>query len=133
MSKVCCMRGIHGIPCILHHSSGLLSYWLDWKLFLLEEYLKKKKKKKLKKNCQSSDITDKIKLYKYPTPLHEQDVTQGQFLMQSLIGLNSEFSFFCTSCHTEVKESSLPYKLPIAEGRIIGVMHFTRVLVLCEI
>ena len=29
----------------------------------------------------------------YPTPLLEQDMTQGQFLKRSLAGLNSEFSF----------------------------------------
>ena len=42
-----------------------------------------------------------------PTPLHKQDVTQGQFLKKSLTGLNSEFSFF------NVKEPSLPYYLSI--------------------
>ena len=31
----------------------------------------------------------------------------------SLIGLNSEFSFFYTDCHTKVKELSLPNYLPI--------------------
>ena len=29
----------------------------------------------------------------YPTPPLGQDMTQGQFLKQSLAGLNSEFSF----------------------------------------
>ena len=29
----------------------------------------------------------------YPTPLHKQEVTQGQFL-SSLTGFSSEFSFF---------------------------------------
>ena len=29
----------------------------------------------------------------YQTPPHGQDMTQGQFLKQSLTGFNSEFSF----------------------------------------
>ena len=29
----------------------------------------------------------------YPTPPLRQDMTQGQFIKRSLIGLNSEFSF----------------------------------------
>ena len=51
---------------------------------------------------------------------------------QSLIGLNSEFSFSLTSCLTKAEEPSLPYYLPIAGGRIIGFIPFPRVLVLCE-
>ena len=51
---------------------------------------------------------------------------------QSLTGLNSEFSFFLTSCLTKAEEPSLPYYLPIAGGRIIGFIPFPRVLVLCE-
>ena len=50
---------------------------------------------------------------------------------RSLTGLNSEFSFY-TSCLTKAEESSLPYYLPIAGGRIIGFIPFLRVLVLCE-
>ena len=50
----------------------------------------------------------------------------------SLTGLNSEFSFSQTSCHTKAKEPSLPYYLPIAGGRIIGFIPFPRVLVLCN-
>ena len=33
---------------------------------------------------------------------------------RSLTDLNSEFSFSLNGCHTKVKESSLPYYLPIA-------------------
>ena len=51
---------------------------------------------------------------------------------QSLTGLNSEFSFFWTSCLTKAEEPSLSYYLPIAGGRIIGFIPFPRVLVLCE-
>ena len=50
----------------------------------------------------------------------------------SLTGLNSEFSFFETSCLTKAEGPSLPYYLPIAGGRIIGFIPFPRVLVLCE-
>ena len=57
---------------------------------------------------------------------------QGQFFKQHLTGLNSEFSFSLTSCLTKAEETSLPYYLPIAGGRIIGVIPFPRVLVLCE-
>ena len=41
-------------------------------------------------------------------------------LNQSLTGLNSEFSFFKTGCHTKIKEPPLSYYLPIAGGRIVG-------------
>ena len=43
-------------------------------------------------------------IYIYPTPLHKQDVTEGNFFKQSLTSLNSEFSFFLTSCHTKLKK-----------------------------
>ena len=51
---------------------------------------------------------------------------------QSLTCLNSEFSFSLTSYLTKVKEPNLPYYSPIAGGRIIGFIPFSRVLVLCE-
>ena len=51
---------------------------------------------------------------------------------RSFTGLNSEFSFSSTSCPTKAKELSLSYYLPIARGRIIGVIPFPSVLVLCE-
>ena len=38
---------------------------------------------------------------------------------RSLTGLNSEFSFSCTSCLTKAEEHSLPNYLPIAGERII--------------
>ena len=52
---------------------------------------------------------------------------------QSLTSLNSDFSFSKTSFFTKAEEPSLPFYLPIAEGRIIGFKPFPRVLVLCEI
>ena len=59
------------------------------------------------------------------------DDTRSSF-KQSLTGLNSEFSFSYTSCPTKAEEPSLPYYLPIAGGRIIGFIPFSRVLVLCK-
>ena len=52
---------------------------------------------------------------------------------RGLTGLNSEFSLSDTSSLTKAEEISLLYYLPIAGGRIIGFIPFTRVLVLCEI
>ena len=57
-------------------------------------------------------------------------MTQGQFFKRILTGLNSEFSFK-TSRLTKAEEPSLPY-LPIAGGRIIGYIPFSRVSVLCK-
>ena len=56
----------------------------------------------------------------------------GSIFNRSLTGLNSEFYFFYTSCLTKAEEPSLSYYLPIAGGRIIGFIPFSRVLVLCE-
>ena len=43
-----------------------------------------------------------------------------------------QFSFSQTGCHTKVKEPSLSVYLPIAEGRIVGFIHFPSVLPLYE-
>ena len=51
---------------------------------------------------------------------------------RSLTGLISGFSFSYTSCITKAEEPSLSYYLPIAGGRIIGFIPFSRVLLLCE-
>ena len=51
---------------------------------------------------------------------------------RSLTGLNSEFSFYYTSCLTKAEEPSLPYYLPLAGGGIIGFLPLPRVLVQCE-
>ena len=51
---------------------------------------------------------------------------------RSLIGLNSEFSFSYTGWHTKANEPSLPYYLLIAWGRMIEIIPFARILVLCE-
>ena len=49
-------------------------------------------------------------------------------LSSSANGCNSKFFFSLTSCHTKVKEISLPYCLRIAGGRIVGSICFQRVL-----
>ena len=46
----------------------------------------------------------------------------------SLTGLNSEFSISKTAFHIKVKDPSFSY-LPIAKGRIVGFIPFSRVLV----
>ena len=51
---------------------------------------------------------------------------------QSKSGLNSEFSFYLTGCHTEVKEPNLPYYLPLVRGGIVGLIIFPRLFTLCE-
>ena len=63
-----------------------------------------------------------------PTPPPEQETTQGQFLMRSLTGLNTEFSSTQTGCHTDAKESSLLYHFSHSwRGN-----YFPKVLALCE-
>ena len=51
---------------------------------------------------------------------------------QSLTGLNLEFSFSLTGCHTKVKDPGWPYYLLIARGRIVGFISFPRILVLYQ-
>ena len=64
----------------------------------------------------------------YPTPLHKQDVTQGQFFKS----FNSKFSFSLTVCHTKAKEPNLPYNLIITGERRVHHIYFSRVLVISE-
>ena len=67
-----------------------------------------------------------------PNPFARAGYDTRLIFKRSLIGLNSEFSFSCTSCLTKAEEISLTYYLPLAGGRIIGFIPFPRVLVLCE-
>ena len=67
-----------------------------------------------------------------PNPSARAGYDTRSIFKRSLTGLNSEFSFSLTSCLTKAVELSLPYYLPIAGGRIIGFIPFSRVLVLCE-
>ena len=54
------------------------------------------------------------------TSLRKQDVTDGQFFKRGLLGSNSVF-LFQDWLHTEVKETSLIYYLPIAEERVDSI------------
>ena len=67
----------------------------------------------------------------WPIPSARAGYDTRSIFKRILTGLNSEFSFSKTSCLTKAEESSMPYYLPIAGGRIIGFIPFTRVLVLC--
>ena len=58
-------------------------------------------------------------------------VTRSIF-KRSRTALNSEFSFSLTGCLNKAKESSLPYYLSVAGGRIVGFIPFPRVLALRE-
>ena len=73
-----------------------------------------------------------VKRMYLPTPLHEQEVTQGQFVKGSFTGLKSEFSFSKTGCHTKAKEPSLLYFLSIAGKKLLGFMLLPGILALCE-
>ena len=42
----------------------------------------------------------------------------------SLIGVNSDFSFFYTGCQTYIQKPSRPYSLPDAGEKIIGFIPF---------
>ena len=55
-------------------------------------------------------------VYTYPTARAGCD-TRSIFI-RSLTGLNSEFSFPLTGCHTKVKEPSLPNYLPLTGGSV---------------
>ena len=59
-------------------------------------------------------------------------VRAGQFFIRSLTFLKSDFFFSLTDCHSNAKEISLPYYLPITGERIVGFMPFTKVLARCK-
>ena len=67
-----------------------------------------------------------------PNPSARAGYDTRSIFKRSLTGFNSKYSFSKTSCLTKAEEPSLPYYLPTAGGRIIGVIPFPRVLVLCE-
>ena len=74
-----------------------------------------------------------IKICIYPTPPHEQEAMQGQFLSGfSQVWIQS-FPFFKTNFHTKIKDPSFPYYLPIARGGTVGFILFPRISILCEI
>ena len=53
---------------------------------------------------------------------------KGSIIKRSLTGLNSEFSFSKTGCHTKFKEYSLLYYLPMAGGKIVEFLLFPKVI-----
>ena len=73
------------------------------------------------------DIYIYIYIYTFTNPSAQAKYDKRSVFKRSLTGFNSEFFFL-----TKAEEPSLPYYLPIAGGRIIGFIPFTRVLVLCE-
>ena len=79
-------------------------------------------------------ILDVISIFTNPSARPEGlvNIDTRSIFKQILTGLNSEFSFSKISCLTKVKEPSLPYYLPIAEGWLIEFIHFPKVLMLCE-
>ena len=80
------------------------------------------------KTAFPKEIPDHI----YPTPLLEQDMTQGQFLSRVYQVWIESFPSPRLVASLRLKKTSLLYYLPIAGGRIIGFIPFPRVLVLCE-
>ena len=68
----------------------------------------------------------------YISPFAPAGCDTKSITMWGLIGLNLEFSFSSISCHTKVKEPSLPYDLLIAGGKRVGFTSFSRVFVLRE-
>ena len=75
-----------------------------------------------------------LHIYIYLPNLSEQaGCDTSSIFKQSITGLNLEFSFFQTGCHTKVKEISLPCFLLKAGERTVGIIPFSRILLPCEI
>ena len=72
------------------------------------------------------------KIFIFTNPSARAGYDTRSIFKRSLTGLNSEFSFSKISCLIKAEEPSLPCYLPITGRRIIGFIHFLRVLVLCE-
>ena len=68
--------------------------------------------------------------------IYQPDARAGcdamNILKRSSIGLNSEFYFSYTGCHTIVKEPSLTYNLSRTRKRIIECIPFSGVITLRE-
>ena len=79
----------------------------------------------------SPSISQTTQVCIYPTPLHEQDVTQGQF---KAVFSRFDFRLFLLLdwLPNSTKEPSLPDYLFTSSGMIAGYILFRRVLVLCE-
>ena len=73
-----------------------------------------------------------IYIYVFIIPSAQTECDKRSIFKWNLTGLNTEFSFSLTDCQTRAKEFSLSNYLPIAEVRTIGLIPFSRVLVLYE-
>ena len=80
--------------------------------------------------AKACNVIDRLSIFTNPSTRAGYDTMS--IFKRCLTGLNSEFSFSLTSCLTKAEEPSLSYYLPIAGGRIIGIIPFPRVLMLCE-
>ena len=59
--------------------------------------------------------------------------TKGMSIFKRcLTSLNSEFFFSNAGCLTKAKELVCPTYLPIDGRRVIGIIHFPKVSVLCK-
>ena len=67
-----------------------------------------------------------------PNPSTQTECDTKSIFKQSLTGLNSEFSFSYTSCHTKIKKHSVTYYLLIATERIASFISFADPLALCK-
>ena len=84
------------------------------------------------KRCNKKLIAVREGVILFTNPSTQAGYDTRSIFKRSLTGFNSEFSFSKTSCLTKAEEPSLSYCLPRAGGRIIGFIHFPRVLLLCE-
>ena len=68
----------------------------------------------------------------YPTTLHEQGATQGNFLSEVEQVWIPKFPSSWLFATRRLKSPVYSITLPIAKGRIIGFIPFSSVLALCE-
>ena len=66
-------------------------------------------------------------------PPSQAECDTRSIFKQCLTGLNSEFSFSKTGCHTKAKEPHLPNYLPIAGETIVGIVLFLKIFALSKI
>ena len=71
-------------------------------------------------------------MYVFINPFARTGCDTRSIFKQGLTDLNSEFFFSYTDYLTKPKETSLPYYLSIAEGRIIRFIPFLMLFAQCE-
>ena len=71
-------------------------------------------------------------MFIYPTPLHKQDVTQGQFLSEVWLIWIQSFPFPRLVCHINVRQPRLFIHSSVVRGRIIRFISFPKILAQCE-